>query len=910
MKNIHSSLSTVLSLIITAFAFSCTITPEPEEVLVKSLKLSHTSLELTEGKQAPLEATVLPENATDKTIAWTSSKESVATVTSEGVVEAMSVGTAYITATNKASGKSARCEVKVASKVIHVTGIALDKTSLSMTEGEEQKLTVTITPENATDKSVVWKSGNEAVATVSEGVVKALRAGTATIQATTVDGNITANCNVSVDVAMGAVTLAASHITCRGADLAGKANLPQTAGTDLVFGILYSTSSGVLFGKSENLEATVFDSEYNFSCPTPVLEPETTYYYRSYISQKGEIMYGEVKSFTTLPVSSLIQTGEVAGIHPKEASLSATLDLTDCRYDAADYGFELAKKGEAFKKYYADNLLDKKYSRLFNNLIRDTEYTYRAYVKLDDRIYYGEESGFTTTSIVASITADATDVSYRTATIFGRLNVESDGSFRKSAALYYSTTASTIEQLKSKGTKISLILESDGSFSSKLTSLSSNTKYYFVVLSSVDDINQQTEVKVFTTQAIVSGITAEATDVKCKSAKISGKLTVESEGSFRKSATVYYSSTATTVSQLKSKGSRKAISLNDDGSYSVSLVSLASNSKYYYAVLSTVDDTDQHTEVKEFTTNTIIVSVISESSYLSYYTALISGRLDIDESEGPFKKSATLYYSPTETTVEQLKSKGTKKTLDLTSSFTFTIYSTRLEDLISDKKYYFVVVASVDDVEYYSLSSFETKSAPEGSVDLGLSVFWAECNIGADQPHEYGDYFAWGETKPKDVYSWETYKWCRVSGDVTTLTKYCTNSEYGTVDNRWKLELTDDVAHVKLGGNWRMPTIAELHELQNTDNCSWTWADNFNGTGVNGYVVRSKKTGYTDRFIFLPASGNRSWNKLYSKGESGSFWSSSLYPDNKKAIDIYFPTYVKISNFDRYKGLPVRPVTE
>ena len=601
-------------------------------------------------------------------------------------------------------------------------------------------------------------------------------------------------------------------------------------------------------------------------------------------------MYGEVKSFTTLPVSSMIQTGEATDIHPKEVTLSATLDLTDCRYDSMEYGFELAKKGETFKKYGADNLLDMKYSRQFDNLTRDTEYTYRAYVKLDGRIYYGEERSFATVSVVSSITAKATDVSYRTATISGRLNVESEGSFRKSATLYYSTTVTTIDQLKSKGTKAPLTLESDGSFSSELTSLSSNTKYYFVVLSSVDDINQQTEVMVFTTQAIVAGITAEATDVKCKSAKISGKLTVESEGSFSKSATLCYSSTATTVSQLKANGTKKSISLNDDGSYSVNLVSLASNSKYYYVVLSTVGDTDQHTEVKKFNTNAIIVSVISESTNLSYYTALISGRLDIDESEGPFKKSATLYYSTTETTVEQLKSKGTKKTLDLTSFAIYTNYTTRLEDLISGKKYYFVVVAFVDDVEYYSLSSFETKSAPEGSVDLGLSVFWAECNIGADQPHEYGDYFAWGETKPKEVYSWETYKWCRVSGDVIALTKYCTDSEYGTVDNSRKLELNDDVAHVKLGGNWRMPTLLELRELQNTENCSWTWADNYNGTGVNGYVVRSKKIGYTDRFIFLPASGNRAWNKLYNEGESGSFWSSSLYTsDNKRAIDIYFP---------------------
>ena len=604
-------------------------------------------------------------------------------------------------------------------------------------------------------------------------------------------------------------------------------------------------------------------------------------------------MYGEVKSFTTLPVSSMIQTGEATDIHPKEVTLSATLDLTDCRYDSMEYGFELAKKGETFKKYGADNLLDMKYSRQFDNLTRDTEYTYRAYVKLDGRIYYGEERSFATVSVVSSITAKATDVSYRTATISGRLNVESEGSFRKSATLYYSTTVTTIDQLKSKGTKAPLTLESDGSFSSELTSLSSNTKYYFVVLSSVDDINQQTEVMVFTTQAIVAGITAEATDVKCKSAKISGKLTVESEGSFSKSATLCYSSTATTVSQLKANGTKKSISLNDDGSYSVNLVSLASNSKYYYVVLSTVGDTDQHTEVKKFNTNAIIVSVISESTNLSYYTALISGRLDIDESEGPFKKSATLYYSTTETTVEQLKSKGTKKTLDLTSFAIYTNYTTRLEDLISGKKYYFVVVAFVDDVEYYSLSSFETKSAPEGSVDLGLSVFWAECNIGADQPHEYGDYFAWGETEPKTSYRWDNYKW----------TADC--KKYNDEDGKTILDSEDDVATVKWGKMCRIPSQQDFKDLD--AQCTWVWKKKYNGTC--GYLV----TGPNGSTLFFPASGYKIEDKLDGQ-EHGHYWSSNRKKKNiQDAYRLYFyigDVHEATGTKNRYWGMPIRPVAE
>jgi hypothetical protein len=101
-----------------------------------------------------------------------------------------------------------------------------------------------------------------------------------------------------------------------------------------------------------------------------------------------------------------------------------------------------------------------------------------------------------------------------------------------------------------------------------------------------------------------------------------------------------------------------------------------------------------------------------------------------------------------------------------------------------------------------------------GAVDLGLSVKWANMNIGADNSWKYGDYFAWGETSAKDNYNWSSYSLC--DGTDKTMTKYCTLSEYGTVDNKTTLEPADDVARVKLGGNWRMPTEAEMDELVNT----------------------------------------------------------------------------------------------
>ena len=152
-------------------------------------------------------------------------------------------------------------------------------------------------------------------------------------------------------------------------------------------------------------------------------------------------------------------------------------------------------------------------------------------------------------------------------------------------------------------------------------------------------------------------------------------------------------------------------------------------------------------------------------------------------------------------------------------------------------------------------------------VDLGLSVKWATMNVGANAPEEYGDYFAWGETKPKDDYELSTYKWCNDS--YNELTKYCTDSDYGINDNKTVLDLVDDAAHVNWGGTWRMPTIDEMDEL--VEKCSWEWTTQ---NGVNG----EKVTGPNGNSIFLPAAGFYSGNKLVVLDEIGRYWSSALYP--------------------------------
>ena len=188
-------------------------------------------------------------------------------------------------------------------------------------------------------------------------------------------------------------------------------------------------------------------------------------------------------------------------------------------------------------------------------------------------------------------------------------------------------------------------------------------------------------------------------------------------------------------------------------------------------------------------------------------------------------------------------------------------------------------------------------------VDLGLSVKWATCNVGATKPEEYGDYFAWGEVEPKETYNWGTYKWC--NGNYDTQTKYCTSSDYGTVDNKTVLEAADDAATANWGGAWRMPTKEEQDELR--ENCTWEWTTE---NGVNGYRVTSNKAGYTNKSIFLPAAGIRGGSSLDNAGSYGYYWSSSLSTDNPYyAYGLRFNSdYVDRLSYYRFCGQSVRPV--
>ena len=211
-------------------------------------------------------------------------------------------------------------------------------------------------------------------------------------------------------------------------------------------------------------------------------------------------------------------------------------------------------------------------------------------------------------------------------------------------------------------------------------------------------------------------------------------------------------------------------------------------------------------------------------------------------------------------------------------------------DCLSDRS--FIAVFELDQHDY---------------VDMGDGLLWATCNIGAANPWDYGDYFAWGETTTKSRYKWDTYSYC-VDGSEYNFSRYTVEG------NDTVLLAADDAAAANWHGDWRMPTNEEFTALRNTDNYSWVWTDDYNGTGVAGRIV-TRLTGHcAGNSIFLPVTGYRSGGVVAQDGEQGYYWSSTLRTDygveNRYAREIHMSssTIRRYSSF-RYYGHPVRAVS-
>ncbi len=304
-----------------------------------TLDRSTLTLQLNNGTiSEKLIATVVPEDADETRIAWTSSAPDVATV-SEGVVTAVSVGTAKITVTTLDGNHSASCDVTVELGTIYVEGIMLDKAEISLTPGESSQLTATVTPSEATDKSVIWSSANEAVATVdATGNVSAVGKGETVITATTADKGYSATCTVTVTVPVTGITCSQESITLLDGATAKLdfTVLPENASnTDLTFvssdpAVASVDSDGTVKGlKAGTAVITATTVDGGFSASVSV-----TVYFSSNL-----VIYNESNS-------SILSGNEII-IGLKSVIALTVIDVTDSEFKASSDMIKIAGGSDA-----------------------------------------------------------------------------------------------------------------------------------------------------------------------------------------------------------------------------------------------------------------------------------------------------------------------------------------------------------------------------------------------------------------------------------------------------------------------------------------------------------------------------------------------------------------------------------
>ena len=324
--------------------------------------------------------------------------------------------------------------------------------------------------------------------------------------------------------------------------------------------------------------------------------------------------------------------------------------------------------------------------------------------------------------------------------------------------------------------------------------------------------------------------------------------------------------------------------------------------KLFVCTLLVAACTEPDNEETPETPDVQILCITGEATFISANSAILNGNATIQNASAS-SAQAWFYYSSEASDAQTLQSTGSKVSAGQLAN-TGGDFSCNLNDLYPSSTYYYVASVSIDGQEVTGgVKSFLTEKAPDdATVDLGLSVKWASCNLGASKPEEYGGYYQWAGTvdvtNRSYILDWDKCPYHTEYSYDIGWSKYYSNLS----NNLTTLEASDDAATVHLGEAWRMPTDEEWTEL--LENCTWKWTTL---NGVNGQMGTSKENGNT---IFLPAGGYRRLDALHDEGSYGDYWSSSLYLDGQHngCCAYLYSDGVFRYRYYRYYGYSIRPV--
>jgi hypothetical protein len=552
---------------------------------------------------------------------------------------------------------------------------------------------------------------------------------------------------------------------------------------------------------------------------------------------------------------------------------------------------------------------DSHFSAEITGLDDGATYYMRAYAVNTIGIAYGADIKFCTLCKTKPVvvTSAVTDITVSSAVCGGKIMSDGYSEITECGICYSTSTEPTIDDKK-----IVCKQDDNGEFSAELAGLVEGTAYHVRAYAmNAKGVAYGEDYRFSTKSTTIPTVTTNGvTDITTSSAVCSGKITSNGYSEITEYGICYSTSADPTIDDKK-----VVCKQDDNGEFSAELTGLVEGTAYHVRAYAMNAKGVAYGEGRNFTTN---ASAGIEKIALKYPETDKEITLkECNGLNGGNSESSLIYVTiePSDLSVSEsdfvCKSSDESVAMvdfsigEITQSIcatihaiahgtaTITIASAKDESIKVESK---VTVASCDTIEN-----------GHAWVDLGLpsGLKWATCNVGATKPEEYGDYYAWGETTPKTTYyNWSTYKYA--NGSPTTLTKYCSDANYGYngfTDNLTTLETIDDAATQNWGGKWRMPNIEEWKEL--IDNCIWTWTTL---NGVNGYEVKATN----GNSIFLPAAGCHFGSnlKVQDAASSGLYWSCSLY---KSGIDyarlmLFSSNKHDLDGYGRCFGFSIRPV--
>ena len=616
------------------------------------------------------------------------------------------------------------------------------------------------------------------------------------------------------------------------------------------------------------------------------------YYVRAYAINKVGVAYGEEQVADLTPLPPTVQTNEVSAISPDAASATFNATITDTGDPIyTERGFVYSKSqtpttGNA-TKVTVSGTDEGNYFKTETGLDVNCMYYVRAFVIYSGGTVYGEEKSFTIKklSVPTVTTTSPTDIAYTSATVGG--NVTSDGAGTVSErGVCYSTSANptTSDNVEKSDSGV-------GNYTVDLYGLSDGTTYYVRAYAINEKGTSYGEELSFQTYAFgkPTVLTSSVSDVSYVSATVNCEVTADGGATITERGVCYSTSANPTTSDNVEKSGSGV------GNYTVDLYGLSDGTTYYVRAYAINEKGTSYGEELSFQTYafgkpTVLTSSVSDVSYVS---ATVNCEVTADGG-ATITERGVCYSTSSNPTTDDL----TKTSYGRTGT-----YNVKLSGLASGETYYVRAYAiNSEGTSYGKVLSFKTKVLTYEAVDMGLSVKWATFNVGATAPEEYGNYFAWGETAPKEEYTWANYKHCL--GSAHSLSKYNSSSTFGRVDNKEFLEPEDDAATVNWGGSWRMPTIDEMKEL--SENCGWAITT---VNGISGYKVTSYETGNS---IFIPGAGFKSGSELISGTVPYAYlWVNKSYNAAAAAftatgLGLGCKSYDSVS--EKHFGLSVRPV--